>query len=230
MKKVLILTDNPFGYTTASELKDKYDCIDIYQSPNGPLSGVKRLNVKERSTVIAHKYDVVFSIHCKQLFPVEMVECVRCINVHPGFNPIHRGWFPHVFSIMDGQKAGVTIHEIDAKLDHGPIIVQLEYNIKDWDTSASVYEALMRIERDLLLENFERILNRGYDTFIPEEGNVNYFRDYRQLLEINLEEVGTYHDLINKLRALTHPPYKNAYFIDSAGNKVFVSINLEKDK
>lgn len=131
---------------------------------------------------------------------------------------------------MDGQKAGVTIHEIDAKLDHGPIIVQLEYNIKDWDTSASVYEALMRIERDLLLENFERILNRGYDTFIPEEGNVNYFRDYRQLLEINLEEVGTYHDLINKLRALTHPPYKNAYFIDSAGNKVFVSINLEKDK
>ncbi len=36
----------------------------------------------------------------------------------------NRGWFPQAFSIIDGQKVGVTIHEIDDQLNHGPIIAQ----------------------------------------------------------------------------------------------------------
>ena len=35
-------------------------------------------------------------------------------------------------------------------------------------------------------------------------------------------------EAINYLRAMTHPPYKNSYFIDEDGNKIFVSIELEK--
>jgi len=37
-------------------------------------------------------------------------------------------------------------------------------------------------------------------------------------------------DLINRLRALTYPPYKNAYFIDENGEKIYIEIKLSRDE
>jgi hypothetical protein len=47
---------------------------------------------------LCRSYDVIISWHCRQIFPKELIERVRCINIHPGFNPYNRGYFPHVFS------------------------------------------------------------------------------------------------------------------------------------
>ncbi|MDE4942708.1 formyl transferase, partial [Francisella tularensis subsp. holarctica] len=37
----------------------------------------------------------------------------------------------------------------------------------------------------------------------------------------------TMREAIDYLRAMTHPTYKNSYFIDEHGNKVFVALELE---
>ncbi len=58
-----------------------------------------------------------------------------------------RSWFPQVFSIIDGQKVGVTI-QIDDQLDHGPIIAQRECRSSHWDFLGDVYARLMDIERE----------------------------------------------------------------------------------
>jgi hypothetical protein len=42
-----------------------------------------------------------------------------------------------------------------------------------------------------------------------------------------LNQVGTFGEFIDRLRALTHGDFRNAYFIDSSGVKVFVRISLE---
>ena len=68
--------------------------IDVFQSPSGSLTGVPRLNVHKQVSNITKNYNLVMSIHCKQLFPTELVNNVRCVNVHPGLNPYNRGWFP----------------------------------------------------------------------------------------------------------------------------------------
>jgi len=85
------------------------------------------LNLKNNDNVkfILENYDLVLSIHCKQLFPPILVENVKCINVHPGYNPINRGWFPQVFSIINDLPIGATIHEIDNELDNGKINVSI---------------------------------------------------------------------------------------------------------
>ena len=229
MIRTLILTDNRYALSVASELQHRHPGVDVYQSSNGALKDIPRLIVKEHVGFILDNYDLVVSIHCKQFFPKELVSSLRCINVHPGYNPENRGWFPHVFSILNGKKAGVTIHEMDEYLDHGPIIVQEEYIIQSWDTSATIYQKLLEIERTLLLAFFDRILQNDYVAELPSEGNVNYLKDYNALKELELDHVGTLGEHIDKLRALTHPPYQNAYFYDQDGQKVFIRVELTKE-
>ena len=57
------------------------------------------------------------------------------VNFHPAFLPINRGWYPHVHSIVDGSKLGVTLHRIDEGADTGPIWVQKEMRLLPHDTS-----------------------------------------------------------------------------------------------
>lgn len=226
--KTLILTDNAQALEIARELNAVYGEIDIFQSPDGRLAGVSGLNVRTQVAEIREKYGLVISFHCTQLFPPELISAVRCINVHPGFNPFNRGWFPHVFSIINGKKAGATIHEIDEQLDHGPIIAQREYEIKSWDTSESAYRNIMKIEMDLLREHFPSIRKGSYRSWRPhEEGNINYKSDFKRLKRIDLDNYGCFRDLLNRLRALTHANYKNAYFIDESGQMVFIRLILE---
>ena len=226
-KKTLVLTDNSHAHKLAGDLNQLHGDIDAYQSPNGTLVGVPRLHVRDEASIIIDKYDLVLSIHCKQIFPPELVDRVRCVNVHPGLNPHNRGWFPQVFSIINGLPSGVTIHEIDNELDHGSIIAQREYKIQSWDTSGSVYAKIMTLERELVLEHFMAIRDQTYKAVAPEnEGNLNYKKDFDRLKHIDLGQQGTFGEFINRLRALTHDDFRNAYFIDASGKKVFVRISL----
>ncbi|MCK4706215.1 MAG: dTDP-4-amino-4,6-dideoxyglucose formyltransferase [Gammaproteobacteria bacterium] len=226
----LIITDNVFALSLTNELNDLYGNIEVRQSPNGLLPDTPSINVVKDTNEIIKNYDLVISIHCKQFFPTELIKNVRCINIHPGYNPCNRGWYPQVFSILNGMTAGVTIHEIDNQLDHGKIIIQKEYKIESWDTSGSAYAKIMKLERELVLENFVSILNNNYIAIAPEsEGNVNYKKDFDELNYINLKENGTFGDFLNRLRAMTHDDFRNAYFIDDSGKKVFIRIHLEAE-
>jgi len=171
---------------------------------------------------------LVLSLHCKQLFPAEMVKSIRCINVHPGYNPHNRGWFPQVFSILNNKKAGASIHEIDEQLDHGAIICQQEVQIEKWDTSLTAYLKIQDVEVQLLRENLTAILEGNYKTHVPiEEGNINLKKDFDSLCKIDLEKHVTMSKAIDYLRALTHGNYKNGYFIDeNTGKKIYVTISL----
>lgn len=229
--QTLLITDNSSTLQIASDLASTYGEIAIFQSPGGNFPGVLQINVKKEISLIVREYDLILSLHCKQIFPRELVENVRCVNIHPGYNPYNRGWFPHVFSIINSEKAGVTIHEMDAKLDHGEIIVQKECQINSWDTSETVYSRLLEIERELLFEYYPDIRDGSYSVTMPNnhEGTINYKKDYEKLKRFDLDEVATMQTFINRLRALTHSEYKNAYFINEDGEKVFMKLTLERD-
>jgi dTDP-4-amino-4,6-dideoxyglucose formyltransferase len=228
--KTLILTDNPCSLLLATELQAAYGGIDVRQSPKGKLKNVPELNVRKNIAGISEKYNLIISIHCKQFFPRDLITRVRCINVHPGLNPYNRGWFPQVFSIINGMKAGATIHEMDEQLDHGPIIAQKEYVIKAWDTSGSAYADILKIERELLFEHFRSIREGSYIASRPDiEGNVNLQQDFEALKKMDLTMHGSFRDFLNYLRALTHGDYKNAFFVDETGRKIYVRVVLEPD-
>ena len=207
---------SPFSnsYQFENELKEKVYVIDM-----NDIIVVRNLG---------RDYDLILSIHCKQIFPKELIKAVKCINIHPGYNPINRGWYPQVFAIINDLPVGATIHEIDEELDYGKIIARDFVDKRIYDTSLSLYEKITQKEMELFKDNIDSILNDAYSSFQPEnEGNLFLKKDFNKLCAINLEENKTVGETIDMLRALTHGDFKNAYFVDpTSGKKVFISVNL----
>ena len=243
LKKVLVVSDN---FELASFFQEEYyrqsldNVVEVeysYSHDNNFLSkmmdlGAKPINVKNPDFIAIAKsrYSLIISIHCKQIFPDQLVEAVKCVNLHPGFNPHNRGWFPHVFSIINKLPAGATLHMIDTAIDHGKIIAQKEVETRESDTSMDLYNRIIDAEKLLIRENIFMLLTQEYTDFeFPKEGNYNSKSDFERLCSLDMESVGTLRDHIDLLRALSHGDYKNAYFFDISGRKIYVSLNLRYD-
>ncbi len=237
---ILIITDNEFLYNNFCKILVKHElnnnhCFEFRYSINNKFFIEKYSNNNEFQSInlknnieleyVVSTFKLVISLHCKQLFPNVLVNKIRCINIHPGFNPYNRGWYPQVFSIINKKPLGATIHEMDEELDHGDIIVQEYVNIESWDTSGSIYQKLLVTEVNLLDKHILRIIDNDYNVQMPvEEGNVNYIKDYVNLCEIKLDAVATYGEVIDRLRALSHDGFNNAYFYDKFNNKVHIEL------
>src|SRR6218665_2835922 len=155
---------------------------------------VKVFNLKDKRAIdeIIATYDLVFSIHCKQIFPSDLVSKVKCINIHPHYNPINRGWYPEVFSIINDYPIGPTIHESDRELDNGNIIARAFVNKEAYDTSESLYNKVIAKEIELLEENLESILANDYKAFEPEpQSNLHLKKHFNELLHLDLNEETT---------------------------------------
>lgn len=239
-RNILVFSDNTFMaeaiFQIASELRlEQTARIEYACSPHSPLlrkAGLpfqpQIIKVKEAVREIVANHDLVISIHCKQLFPAELVRAVRCINLHPGFNPYNRGWFPQVFSIINKQPLGATLHEIDEQIDHGAIIAQEEVPVHAHDTSLSAYNRVMDAEIRLLRKHLAAIVAGTAPAAVPRSnGNLNLKKDFVALCHLNLTEFGTLGAHIDRLRALTHGDDANAFFVDpTTGGKIFVRIQL----
>lgn len=243
---ILVISDNPFlCRKLESIVMDKINAeqkIAFSISPFSEIDAFKKfisseilvLDLKNEENIeyIIGHYDLILSIHCKQFFPEKLVKNVRCINIHPGYNPINRGWYPQVFSIYNDLPVGATIHEIDNDLDHGPIIDREFIKKEAYDTSGMLYDKILDKEIELFRKNADAILNDSYTTFLPEnEGNLFLKKDFNDLCHIDLQEETTAGKFIDKLRALSHKDFKNAYFNDpETGKKVFISLQIEPSK
>ena len=196
----------------------------------GENGAIRPLRLKEQDESFFGQYDLFISLHCKQLFPDELVNNHLCINVHPGYNPYNRGWFPQVFGIMNHLPIGVTIHKMDTELDHGPIIYQKQLHVGAEETSKDVYERILATEMDLIEEHLDDLLTGNYTvTPMPFEGNINYKEDFEALREIDLSKTATYGEVIDFLRAMTHAPYNNAYFLDEDGKRIYIGVTMKKE-
>jgi len=239
----LVITDNVF---LASQFKRIFDvlfpnigCIAYAISKQSNAKYFEEygifanfIDLKDQQTInwMINTYDIVFSVHCKQIFPPSLVKNIKCINLHPGYNPYNRGWYPQVFAILNNLPIGATIHEIDEELDHGPIIARQLIEKYDWDTSESLYNRVQQAEIELMETHLESIMEGTYRTISPEKkGQVYLRKDFQALCEIDLNEKVSFQEAINRLRALTHGAFKNAYFIGENGNKNFICIQITQD-
>ena len=74
----------------------------------------------------------------------------RILNVHPALLPAFRGAHAVRDALAAGaQVTGVTIHLVDAEVDHGPIVAQVPVPIRPGETAATLLARLHRVEHVL---------------------------------------------------------------------------------
>jgi len=241
MKRILVVTDNGLILQQFRKIveelcpDDNFEYRRSFQSHRAKLyeEGIRELNeidVKSQCDVITQSYDLVMSLHCKQIFPAKLVNTITCVNVHPGYNPINRGWYPQVFALAYGDRIGATIHLMDEGVDSGRIIDRMFVDVYDDDTSKEVYERVLEAEMTLVRKNIQSIISGEFVTQNPGDGGAYHSRrDFDSLCHLDLDQKMTMREAINRLRALSHGAYKNAWFESPAG-RVYVSVSFSREQ
>lgn len=89
------------------------------------------------------------------IIPQKLIDKPRlgALNIHPSLLPHLRGPSPIQSAILRGDlETGVTLIKIDELMDHGPIISQVRFSLKEkaW-TSPQLHDALASIAGDMLV-------------------------------------------------------------------------------
>lgn len=215
---VYLLSDGPLGEKVEKWLRHRKDA-----SLEATFSG------KERLTEIPEaEPDLIISAGYRHILPGRIIDVPErgAVNLHYSYLPYARGANTNVWSIIEDHPAGVSIHYMVEKVDSGPIIARRKVPIPPDYNGKDLYEDLIDEQFDLFKENWSEI--RDGDASVEnttEEGTYHKSSEFDDLCKLDLEEQKTVGDTIDILRALTFPPYKNAYFVRD-GEKYYVDIDI----
>lgn len=96
-----------------------------------------------------------------KILPAEMLAVPRlgCWNVHGSLLPKYRGAAPIQWSILRGETVtGITLMQMDAGMDTGPMMLKRELPIGDEDTGGTMHDALSKLGAETLTEGLRQLL------------------------------------------------------------------------
>lgn len=104
--------------------------------------------------------DLMIVVAYGLLLPQSVLDTPRlgCVNVHASLLPRWRGAAPIQRAILAGDReTGVTIMQMDAGLDTGPMLLQRSTPIAERETSATLHDRLAAIGAEALLDALDSL-------------------------------------------------------------------------
>ena len=85
----------------------------------------------------------------------------RLVNIHPSLLPAFPGLHTHQRAIDAGcQFAGVTVHQVTAELDHGPILAQAVVPVLPGDTADALAQRVLSQEHQIYPRAIAELLQK----------------------------------------------------------------------
>lgn len=92
------------------------------------------------------------------------------VNIHPSDLPKYRGSSPGQFALIFGEEtSAVTIMQMDAKLDHGPVITSQQFQVDPEWTSVDYYEHAFSLATSILPDTLARYATDQKSVPQPDE-------------------------------------------------------------
>ena len=151
------------------------------------------------------------------------------LNLHPAYLPCNRGANPNVWSIVEGTPAGVTLHYMDQGIDTGDIVARRKVATDFSDTGKDLYRRLEDAQVELFRNAWPKIVT-GHPSVIEQDSNAGTYHhtdEFDELCDLDPEETVQIKEFLDRLRALTFPPYDNAR-IQVDGETYYIEIDIEK--
>jgi methionyl-tRNA formyltransferase len=127
-----------------------------------PVLQPERIRQDERVLKAIGKIDpdIIVVVAYGQIIPSAIFNLPphKSVNVHFSVLPKYRGAAPVQWAILNGEeKTGVTIFELNEKMDGGDILSQVETDIGPRETARELEERLSGLGAGLLIETLEKI-------------------------------------------------------------------------
>ncbi|MCK8606568.1 methionyl-tRNA formyltransferase [Apilactobacillus ozensis] len=206
VKYVVTQPDRPFGRKRKlkpSPVKETALELDIPVLQPDKISGSP-----EMDKIVELSPDFIITAAFGQFLPVKLLNAanIAAVNVHGSLLPKYRGGAPVQYSIMNGdEKTGVSIMYMVKKMDAGDVLAQKAIKIEPDDDTASMFEKLSLVGRDLLLETLPKIENDSVKPINQDENKVVFSPNITREQEL-LDFSKTAFEIDCKVRALRPDP------------------------
>ncbi len=125
-----------------------------------------------------HDIDLVLLFAYGEIIPKDLLEIPKYgfWNVHPSLLPKYRGASPVAYPLINGDKeTGVTLIQMDEKMDHGPIIIQKKVSILPKEKRSELTDRLTDIAFELFKQKVSELATEGkIDLQNQDESGVSY--------------------------------------------------------
>jgi methionyl-tRNA formyltransferase len=184
MLKVSFAGTPEFAVPTLQALADsRHQLVGVLTQPDRPAgrgrelksSPVKELTLKlglplsqppslkteaDRAALAAWNPDVLVVVAYGLILPVTALTLPRlgCLNVHASLLPRWRGAAPIQRAVLAGDaRTGVTIMQMDAGLDTGPVLAERSVELTGEESSQSLFDQLARLGAGALAETLDAL-------------------------------------------------------------------------
>ena len=161
------------------------------------------------------------SVHYPRLLkPHEINNYRRIYNIHPGYLPWGRCYYPVFWALWADEPAGCTLHEIDAGIDTGPVVERCWVPKYDWDTGGTLHQRVSDAEKGLFLKYWP-IIAGGVPLMALPQGGDGSFHLKQEFFDLKLYGAQglTAPEMLKLIRCLSHPDYTG--LIVHAGHKEY---------
>ena len=138
-----------------------------------------------------------------KIIPQEILDLseLKAINIHPSMLPILRGPSPSQSALLKGfQSTGVSLMQLDKKMDHGPILSQIEVKIEPNEDYIDLSERLSKIGADIINKHILDYLNNKI-TPLPQDDEQASFCKMIKKEDGLIDWQKSAQDIHNKVRA-----------------------------
>jgi len=136
----------------------------------------------------ASEADLIISFGYKKIIKKNILDLVKrpIINLHISYLPFNRGAHPNFWSFIENTIKGVTIHEIDKRIDVGKILFRKKINFKKKNnlTFREAHNILIQEIEDLFILKFNILVKKNYKVEkIQKKGTIHYKKDLPKYLK-----------------------------------------------
>ena len=163
--------------------------------------------------------DLVIVIAYGKIIPNDLLGIPKhgWINVHFSLLPKYRGAAPVQRAIWSGEKiSGISIFQLDAGMDTGPLYLQKTVSIDQVQTSGECLEMMSHLVPEMLAETLNKIQNLEPPT--PQDNSVSTLAPKIAKSESRINWNDSASSIRNMVRALNPAPRAKSTFRD---NEVF---------
>ena len=156
-----------------------YSIKQVADSFNVPYHKIPKVKDQEFQDLLdKYQPDLLISISCPQIVGKKIRNRIPmgCINVHGAPLPKYRGLMPAFWALRNGEtKTAVSVHDLEAKLDDGDIILQREIEILPEDTWDSLVRKAKKVGAQALVDAIQQIKNGAVKRKPNLEEEATYF-------------------------------------------------------
>lgn len=220
---------NSISYIQPEKLGELENIFTTSSQAGEPRKAIfQQKNMRESKNVF--QFDFFIVVAYGKIIPENILKIpeLGSINIHYSLLPKYRGASPVESAILNGEtETGVTIQQMEYKMDSGPIIAQEKIQIGDDETAPELRKRLIQLGGELLVKTLSEYIKNKIKPTPQDESQSTYCKKIKKEdgeISLNDNSVKNY----NKFRAYANWP--RIFFFRNGKRIIITGAELKNDQ